>query len=74
MIKVTELKNVEANYFKLSDSSKRTQYVFKVNDHYEFSINEGYDDDQILIDECIEFCKQNNLNYEVTDYDILIRL
>ena len=30
--------------------------------------------DQILIDECIEFCKQNNLNYEVTDYDILIRL
>ena len=61
MIKVTELKNVEANYFKLSDSSKRTQYVFKVNDHYEFSINEGYDDDQILIDELVFYIQQNDL-------------
>jgi hypothetical protein len=73
MITITELENVDANYFELSDSNK-TLYVFKVDDHYEFSINEGYDDDQVLIDECIEFCKQNSLNYEVTDSNILIRL
>ena len=61
VMKIKELKNVEANYFKLTDDDNHSLYVYKMNDYYEFPINEGFEDDPLWINECISFCKKNNL-------------